>query len=55
VRLRKTHYSPRDLEAWLGKLRSAKLTEVQVFFKHEDQATGPLLALKLLELAGQAR
>jgi uncharacterized protein YecE (DUF72 family) len=54
LRLRKTQYSPRDLEAWLAKLRSAKLAEVQVFFKHEDQATGPLLALKLLELAGQA-
>jgi uncharacterized protein YecE (DUF72 family) len=54
LRLRKTAYSTADLAAKLAKLRAAKLAEVQVFFKHEDEATGPRLALQLLELAGAA-
>lgn len=50
VRLRKSAYSARDLEERLAKWRAAKLAEAQVFLKHEDQATGPLLALQLNEL-----
>jgi uncharacterized protein YecE (DUF72 family) len=52
LRLRKTAYAPRELEAWLERLRAAKLAEAQVFFKHEDQATGPKLAAEFLALAG---
>jgi uncharacterized protein YecE (DUF72 family) len=51
LRLRKTVYAPRELEAWLERLRAAKLTEAQVFFKHEDQATGPRLAAEFLSMA----
>jgi len=51
LRLRKTTYAPRELEAWLGRLAAAKLEEAQVLFKHEDQATGPKLAAEFLAMA----
>jgi uncharacterized protein YecE (DUF72 family) len=54
LRLRKTTYAPRELEAWLERLRAAKLAEAQVFFKHEDQATGPKLAAEFLAMAEAA-
>jgi uncharacterized protein YecE (DUF72 family) len=53
LRLRRVDYTPQDLETWLERLRAAKLTEAQVFFKHEDAATGPKLAQQFLELAGR--
>jgi uncharacterized protein YecE (DUF72 family) len=53
LRLRKTAYAPRELDAWLERLRAAKLAEAQVFFKHEDQATGPRLAAEFLALAAR--
>ena len=51
LRLRRVVYTPSDLDRWLARLRAAKLTEAQVFFKHEDQATGPLLAEQFQRLA----
>jgi len=51
LRLRRVVYTPADLDVWLARLRSAKLTETHVFFKHEDQATGPLLAEQFQHLA----
>ena len=44
LRLRKTDYSDAELDAWLTRLTAARLDEAQVFFKHEDEARGPLLA-----------
>jgi uncharacterized protein YecE (DUF72 family) len=44
LRLRKTDYTNAQLQAWLDRLRAAPLDEAQVFFKHEDEAKGPLLA-----------
>jgi uncharacterized protein YecE (DUF72 family) len=51
LRLRRVVYTQGDLESWLARLRTARLTEAQVFFKHEDQATGPLLAERFQRLA----
>jgi uncharacterized protein YecE (DUF72 family) len=51
LRLRRVVYTPADLETWLARLRAANLREVHVFFKHEDQATGPLLAEQFQRLA----
>jgi uncharacterized protein YecE (DUF72 family) len=51
LRLRRVVYTAADLDVWLARLRAAKLDEVQVFFKHEDQATGPLLAEQFQRLA----
>lgn len=44
LRLRKTDYTAAELDAWLARLRSSTLDEAQIFFKHEDEAKGPLLA-----------
>ena len=51
LRLRRVAYTDDDLRIWLARLRAADLAEAQVFFKHEDAATGPKLALKLLAFA----
>lgn len=51
LRLRKVDYTPEDLERWLARLRESGVTEAQVFFKHEDGATGPKLAAQFLALA----
>ena len=51
LRLRKVAYTERELMTWLARLMDAGVGEAQVFFKHEDAATGPKLALRLLELA----
>jgi uncharacterized protein YecE (DUF72 family) len=52
LRLRRVEYTEKDLETWLERLRAAKLAEAQVFFKHEDRATGPKLAEQFLKIAG---
>jgi len=52
LRLRKVEYTEAELKTWLKRLDDAGVAEAQVFFKHEDAATGPKLALRLLELAG---
>ncbi len=51
LRLRKAAYTERELMTWLARLEDAGVGEAQVFFKHEDAATGPKLAQRLLELA----
>jgi uncharacterized protein YecE (DUF72 family) len=51
LRLRKVDYTRADLERWLARIRAAEVAEAQVFFKHEDGATGPKLATELLALA----
>jgi uncharacterized protein YecE (DUF72 family) len=50
LRLRRVLYTEQDLRRWLERLRAAKLDEAQVFFKHEDEATGPRLAERFLRL-----
>jgi uncharacterized protein YecE (DUF72 family) len=54
LRLRRVVYTPADLDVWLARLRAANLRETHVFFKHEDQATGPLLAEQFQRLADSA-
>ena len=51
LRLRKVTYTDADLKAWLDLLRAGGLTSAYVYFKHEDAATGPKLAVRFLELA----
>jgi uncharacterized protein YecE (DUF72 family) len=53
LRLRKVDYRDADLAVWLRRLQDAHLTTAYVYFKHEDAATGPKLAARLLELAGR--
>jgi uncharacterized protein YecE (DUF72 family) len=54
LRLRRVAYTAADLTRWLDRIQAAGVAEAQVFFKHEDGATGPKLAAQLLELAGAA-
>jgi uncharacterized protein YecE (DUF72 family) len=53
LRLRRVNYSETDLAAWLDRIRSQQWETVYVFFKHEDEATGPKLAGQFLELLKQ--
>lgn len=51
LRLRRVNYSDENLAEWLVRVREQKWKEAFVFFKHEDEGTGPKLAGKFLEMA----
>src|SRR5207248_50768 len=53
LRLRRLDYSARELAKWVKRVREQDWRDVFVFFKHEDQANGPRLAKRFLDLAGQ--
>lgn len=44
VRLRRTKYTKAHLASWAARIRAQEWKEAWVFFKHEDEATGPRLA-----------
>ncbi len=52
VRLRSPEYNDKELKSWLKKIQGQKWRDSYVFFKHEDEARGPRMATRLLELAG---
>jgi uncharacterized protein YecE (DUF72 family) len=51
ARLRRTTYRDEDLEAWLGRFRAASWEDLWIYFKHEEEGTGPELARRFLEIA----
>ena len=51
VRLRRVQYSKSDLVEWSKRIRAQKWKDTYVFFKHEDEGTGPKLAARFLELS----
>ena len=53
LRLRRKAYEAGALAAWAAKIRGAGWQEAFVFFKHEDEATGPRLAGEFMELLPQ--
>jgi len=53
LRLRRTAYDENDLGEWMKRVQDQKWKEAFVFFKHEDEGTGPKLAAQFLELAKQ--
>ena len=53
LRLRRVEYSESSLKEWLKRIRDQKWKEVFVFFKHEDEGTGPKLAAEFLRLAAE--
>lgn len=53
LRLRKQAYSDDDLRRWITWSRAQRWQETYVFFKHEDDATGPALATRMLALASE--
>jgi uncharacterized protein YecE (DUF72 family) len=52
LRLRRPDYGDAELKAWVERVREQKWREAFVFFKHEDEGKGPLMAKRFLELAG---
>jgi uncharacterized protein YecE (DUF72 family) len=51
LRLRRSDYTDADLSLWLTKSHLQKWKTVFVFFKHEDRAQGPELAMRFRKLA----
>jgi uncharacterized protein YecE (DUF72 family) len=54
LRLRNVAYDDHALRAWADRLRSQPWSDAWVFFKHEDEATGPRLAERFREIQGGA-
>ena len=53
LRLRRVNYSEVDLAEWLSRVRAQNWSAAYVFFKHEDEGTGPKLAGEFLGLANK--
>ena len=50
VRLRRVNYSKSDLKKWITRIRAQDWKHTFVFFKHEDEGTGPKLAAQFVAL-----
>ena len=50
VRLRRVTYSKTDLAKWMKLIRAQEWKTAFVFFKHEDEGTGPKLAAQFINL-----
>lgn len=53
LRLRRVNYSAENLGEWLKRVRDQNWDDAFIFFKHEDEGTGPRLAGEFLTLAGE--
>jgi uncharacterized protein YecE (DUF72 family) len=53
MRLRRVNYSEENLAEWHERIRAQDWKEMFVFFKHEDEGTGPKLAAQFLKLGEQ--
>jgi len=51
VRLRRVKYSKAALVKWVKRIKAQKWKDTYVFFKHEDEGTGPKLAQLFTNLA----
>ena len=51
VRLRRVNYSKADLKEWINRIRAQNWKTTFVFFKHEDEGTGPKLAAQFIALS----
>jgi len=52
LRLRRPDYGAAELKRWVKLVQGQGWSDVFVFFKHEDEARGPALARRFLDLAG---
>jgi uncharacterized protein YecE (DUF72 family) len=50
LRLRRVNYSEDNLADWVERIRKQEWKETFLFFKHEDEGTGPKLAAQFLEI-----
>ena len=51
LRLRRVNYEDADLAEWMRRVQGQKWQSAFVFFKHEDEGTGPKLAARYIELS----
>ena len=54
MRLRRGAYADEELERWCERLRAGSWREAYVFFKHDDESTGPADAERLATTFGRA-
>jgi uncharacterized protein YecE (DUF72 family) len=50
LRLRRANYSAADLRDWISRMKDQDWRTAFVFFKHEDEGSGPRLAAELINL-----
>ena len=53
LRLRKVEYTEDDLTNWAEEIQAQSWSEAYVFFKHEDEGTGPKLAMRFMEMVAK--
>ena len=51
VRLRRVRYTAAELVQWIKRIKAHKWKDTYVFFKHEDEGTGPKLAAQFENLS----
>ena len=51
LRLRRSDYTDADLSQWMERILSQEWEKAFVFFKHEEEAKGPEMAMRFRELA----
>lgn len=51
LRLRRVVYSAADLREWINRMKAQDWKTTFVFFKHEDEGTGPRLASEFINLS----
>jgi len=51
LRLRRTNYEEKDLVEWMKRVQHEKWNDAFIFFKHEDEGTGPKLAAQFLNMS----
>jgi len=52
LRLRRVRYTKSELKKWIKWMETQQWKDTYVFFRHEDEGTGPKLAAQFIELAG---
>ena len=52
LRLRGVQYEDAALQAWVERVKEQAWSDAYVFFKHEDEATGPKLAVRFGQMFG---
>jgi uncharacterized protein YecE (DUF72 family) len=50
VRLRRVRYTEAELVEWVKRIKAQQWKDTYVFFKHEDEGTGPKLAAQFIRL-----
>ncbi len=55
LRLRRSDYTDADLSQWMERILSQKWERAFVFFKHEEEAKGPEMAIRFHELTDVSR